>query len=148
MGIWGIAYTSRALGNITPHLLERLLVQARWFNEQAGVTGVLLHSGDTFFQYFEGPRASVERVYARIRGSDLHAGLVEIFSQAVPQRSFSHWHMACAQAPQTLVQELCNEQWDIASSSLDRRAIPLGLNLLMRFWDSVQDKVPLPVGNA
>lgn len=44
-----IVYTSFATKSITEQSLKNLLVEARLFNEQQGVTGVLLHHNGAFF---------------------------------------------------------------------------------------------------
>ena len=73
-----VAYVSTAVAGRTPADLDRLLIDARAHNRMEGVTGVLLHDGHRFFQYFEGPPAGVEKIYARIRDSRMHVGLQEL----------------------------------------------------------------------
>ena len=55
-----IAYISSVTRALSDEELERLLVDARSFNESVGVTGVLLYNGNSFFQYFEGDPVSCE----------------------------------------------------------------------------------------
>ena len=67
-----IAYSSSTTGTLPDAELERLLADARSFNESVGVTGVLLYNGASFFQYFEGDTVACERVFKRIIGSSRH----------------------------------------------------------------------------
>lgn len=130
-----IVYTSVASRQLSAQDLDSILVDARAFNQKAGVTGALLYTSGTFFQYFEGPAAGVTEVYLRIKLSEKHEHIKELFHQSIHTRQFSTWHMAFAQAPSTVLEELTNEYWEMSLPELSGRDAPSpGLKLLLDFW--------------
>ncbi len=132
-----IAYTSRAVRLLDSNALDWILIDARAFNDQVRVTGALLHHQGRFFQYFEGPPGAVARVYARIKASSQHGDLVELLQQPIAARQFGDWHMAFSEAPATVLEELCNEYWEMTLPGLlDRQAPSPGLKLLLDFWEA------------
>ena len=137
-----VAYSSVAVRSLTPRDLDALLIDARSFNQLARVTGALLHHDGAFFQYFEGPPVEVARVYERIRKSSQHGNMVELLSRPIESRQFADWHMAFAEAPASVLQEICTERWEMAVPSLDKPGggSP-GLELLAGFWNKAM-RVP------
>jgi hypothetical protein len=130
-----VAYSSYAIPPLTPRDLDALLVDARSFNQKAGVTGALLHRQGAFLQYFEGPPAGVTSVYERIRSASQHENLVELLNQPIAGRQFADWHMAFADAPASTLQEICTEHWEMALPSLETpQVLSPGLLLLLDFW--------------
>lgn len=111
MEIFGVVYASRATHDMSTEDLDRLLLSARSNNERWGVSGVLLYGRKQFFQYFEGTREGVDRVYESIRHSSLHTDLVELEHVAIAQRLFHRWFMGFSEAPESLLQKLNQEQW-------------------------------------
>jgi hypothetical protein len=134
-----VAYVSRATTPMRPRDLERLLIDARAFNEKLQVTGALLHHDGNFFQYLEGPPSSVACVYQRIRQSGRHQGLVELLNQPIAARQFVRWHMAFTDAPLTTLQALTNEIWAMSLPALNRpQPASPGLKMLLTFWNSTR----------
>lgn len=135
--IVAVAYVSSAVRELTETELEALLVSARAFNLTQQVTGTLLHHDGTFFQYFEGPVDGVEAVYARVKASQLHRGLVELLRESVRERQFKHWSMGFSAAPQNLMLQLERARWSKLSKQLEAQTAPsAGLALLLQFWRS------------
>ncbi len=137
-----VAYTSTAVAGVGPAELDRLLVDARTNNRMHGVTGVLLHDGRRFFQYFEGPPAGVEHIYARIRGSRLHVALEGLQDGPVERLHFSQWHMGCAHAERSALLQLGNQQWRREAAYLHQDVAQAGdspgLRELLVFWERLQ----------
>lgn len=137
MTLHAVVYVSSAIRLLDSPDLEVLLVDARAFNEKAGVTGALLYDDGAFFQYFEGPEPGVAEVYERIKRSRLHKGLIELFHRPVEQRQFGEWHMGFSRVPKTQLLQLANARWDKAVGELTQSpAAPLGRHLLLDFWAS------------
>lgn len=136
-----IAYTSVASRPLSAQDLDSILVDARSFNQRVGVTGALLHAGGMFFQYFEGPAAGVTEVYNKIKRSDKHKDIRELVHESVDVRQFAAWHMAFAEAPSTVLEELTNEYWEMTLPELSRQAPSPGLKLLLEFWNSATHPV-------
>ncbi len=70
-----------------------LLNAAREFNEEHGITGLLLHREDSFLQVMEGPRAHVLELYDRIRSDPRHVRVETLFEDTIEAREFSEWQM-------------------------------------------------------
>ncbi|HBN52856.1 MAG TPA: F420H(2):quinone oxidoreductase [Stenotrophomonas sp.] len=137
-----VAYLSTAVAGLTPADLDRLLVDARARNRMEGVTGVLLHDGRRFFQYFEGPEAGVALIYERIRASRMHVELEELQSGPVEQLYFSQWHMGCSRAEGSALQALSSRQWRQEARYLREDVAGAGespgLRELLAFWERQQ----------
>lgn len=131
-----IAYTSVASRPLSATDLDSILVDARSFNRKVGVTGALLHAQGVFFQYFEGPAAGVTEAYNKIKLSGKHKDIRELIHDSVDVRQFATWHMAFAEAPSTVLEELTNEYWEMTLPKLSRQAPSPGLKLLLEFWSS------------
>ncbi len=140
-----VAYISTAVAGLTPADLDHLLVDARAHNRMQGVTGVLLHDGHRFFQYFEGPEAGVARIYDRIRASRMHMALEELQHGPVERLYFSQWHMGCSHAEGSVLQALSSRQWRQEARHLREDVAlagnPPGLRELLAFWERQQDTV-------
>jgi hypothetical protein len=134
--LYSIAYKSTAKRQLTPQDLDRLLLDARSFNQELGVTGVLLHHGCSFFQFFEGPEKSVRAVYSRIKSAQTHTDIVELLHAPSGSRQFESWHMGFSQPPQTELQILANASWEEAIPvTRDTYARSEGLGLLLHHWN-------------
>lgn len=131
-----IAYTSVASHSLSARDLDSILVDARAFNQKVGVTGALLYAEGVFFQYFEGPAAGVTEVYQKIKLSDKHKDIKELVHETVDARQFAAWHMAFAEAPSTVLEELTNEYWEMTLPELRQQAPSPGLKLLLEFWST------------
>jgi Sensors of blue-light using FAD len=131
-----IAYVSSALHPLSEAELEALLLDARRFNQHVAVTGVLLFHDGSFFQYFEGPPAGVEAVYARVKASRSHHMIIELHDAPIDERLFGQWLMGFTHAPASELLTLQNAQWRRASRALSRQtgALSPGAFLLQAFW--------------
>ncbi len=87
------------------------MADAARFNKVAGVTGVLLHDGTRFVQYFEGPEDGVASVYERVLQSASHTDVVELARGRVSTRQFPYWSMHQLPADQLLVGRLARADW-------------------------------------
>lgn len=141
MNLRTIVYASSAAPNLTVGDLEHILSDARRFNAEQGVTGVLLHHDDSFMQCFEGPSQAVAAVYARIRRSRQHTGIVEMLDEPIAQRSFEGFDMGSARASASDLLALSTASW--ARQQQQPRAgqadlASAGLFLLRTFWQQAR----------
>lgn len=134
-----IAYVSHAEANLTEPDLERLLISARERNVAHGITGVLLYHDGNFFQYFEGPAEGVQLVWAHIRRSQQHSGIVQLMRAPIRQRAFAQWLMGFTHAPKSFLLQLADSSWQ-ANLREPSPAGPEceGLALLRHFWTSAR----------
>lgn len=136
-----IVYTSTAVSPMNSGDLEALLVDARNFNRQNAITGVLLQSGDNFMQCFEGPEDAVQRVYLRIHGSRQHTDVLEFMNLPIQKRTFSNWAMGSAMTTRSELLALSTVQWSQSNSELNFSPFtPPGLAMLQVFWSMRQGK--------
>lgn len=130
-----LTYVSSARGPMTDAGLQQVLQRARANNQREGVTGVLLYADGNFMQYIEGQPEALQRVYAIIRADRKHHGLLELFSAQVSARAFSGWTMAYAPTHKAEIVRLSNANWSGDGAAGSRHERPLGLSLLVEFWD-------------
>lgn len=137
MSIHAIAYFSTSNERfIAPEAIDRLLADARKFNQSCGVTGVLLHHDGNFFQYLEGSQESVQLVYNRILKSSSHFGIAEMLNSEVERRHFSTWSMGFAEATKSELQQLSQATWMEQLSQITNQPMDSpGLVLLLGFWE-------------
>ena len=134
--LYAIAYKSKATRDLTSQELDRLLLDARSFNEGWGVTGVLLYHAGSFFQFFEGSEQGVNAVYERVRHATTHNEIVELLNAPSRGRQFQSWHMGFCEPPETELQTLATASWEeaipITRVSYERSE---GLGLLLYYWN-------------
>jgi hypothetical protein len=74
--------------------LRDILAAARGNNARLEITGALMFNAACFVQVLEGPRAEVDRLFARIRRDTRHAGVTLLAFEPLGQRAFGQWSMA------------------------------------------------------
>lgn len=72
---------------------DAILQQARTFNLQNGITGILCFSDNCFFQCLEGEAGAVERLFASIEKDARHDDVKVVLKETISARSFSQWSM-------------------------------------------------------
>lgn len=88
-----LCYRSRANTPPSTDNLTKLVSEARARNKSVGVTGMLVHEGDRFFQWLEGPSEALDVLWSSIRHDDRH-GEIELLGEGVtPIRLFSDWDL-------------------------------------------------------
>ena len=92
-----LLYTSRETTKLTPEEVQDLLMKARMWNSENGITGLLLHAPNgRFIQLVEGMEDDVNAVFARICYDDRHNNLSILVDQEVTARVFPNWEMGFA----------------------------------------------------
>lgn len=130
-----IAYVSVANEPPTQEDIDALLLNARTFNIQHAITGVLLCHKNTFFQFFEGSPENVALVYDRIKNSKLHHHILELTNTQSEQRFFNTWSMGFCYIPKSEMQELTHAEWVKQIPTVNKYACDsFGLKMLKEFW--------------
>lgn len=93
-----LVYRSVATRALAPSEVQALLDVARARNAQEQLTGLLVLDGTRFFQWLEGPRDAVERVWASIRRDPRHHSIERLQTPWRDERLFADWHMQCGAA--------------------------------------------------
>ena len=86
-----VSTQSQPLGNDD---LVALLEHAREKNARLGITGLLMHRGDSFFQILEGGEEEVRGLYKDIQRDDRHVRVETVAEGRVAAREFSDSQMA------------------------------------------------------
>lgn len=135
MSLVALIYTSRPVQPMGAVELGHLLLQARLFNAQVQVTGVLLHDHAQFLQYIEGPAESIETVYQRICASNRHTEVRTLMREPIAERLFPDWQMGFAETAASVLQKLANHHWAEALNQAERRQPDApALRVLRQFW--------------
>jgi hypothetical protein len=94
--LYHIIYHSLASGEgINPEGLAQLLRQARAYNQDHRLTGLLLYAANTreFVQVIEGPRDEAQRLYAKILHDPRHKHSFVLHEGVATGRMFPDWRM-------------------------------------------------------
>jgi methanogenic corrinoid protein MtbC1 len=94
-----LCYQSRAKRRPTADDLAQLVLEARERNRQFGVTGMLVHEGDRFFQWLEGPGEALEGLWSSIRRDERHDDIELLGEGVTPIRLFSEWDLRFLHRP-------------------------------------------------
>ncbi len=146
-------YSSVQTRVLPPAELAALVEASRVSNAKQGITGILLHVEDTFFQVLEGPREAVDALYAKILADPRHKRITRIIQEPIARRYFADSKMELTTlSPEELTSLLQDED------PRRRRELLSGLDegrakrLLQAFtegrWRSHGDPAPLSVVRA
>ena len=94
--LYQIIYHSLATGaGLPPEELAGLLRQARAYNQDHRLTGLLLYAADTreFVQVLEGPRDEINALYERIARDPRHKHAFVLHEGEAAGRMFPDWRM-------------------------------------------------------
>ncbi len=89
-------YTSVQTHVLKPAELDALMQHSRDGNELHGITGILLHIDNTFFQVLEGPRQEVDQLYRKILSDPRHTRITQIIYESIAKRFFGDSTMSLA----------------------------------------------------
>jgi len=88
-----LAYVSTQTRLMSGADLLALLDEARNNNGQRGVTGLLLHKEDAFFQVLEGPETAVRGTFQSILADERHKNIEVLLEEPLDTRQFPDWQM-------------------------------------------------------
>lgn len=92
--LYNVVYCSRAAVGVDAAAVDRIIATSHRNNPRWGITGMLVFGEDIFFQWVEGPRASVERLMALLRSDARHEQIVILSElEEARERLFSQWDM-------------------------------------------------------
>jgi hypothetical protein len=86
-------YASAATRPMHTIELTELLVRARERNAQRGITGMLLHADDSFFQVVEGPTDTADKLFIEIAKDPRHQQVTLVIREPIAKRVFGDWTM-------------------------------------------------------
>lgn len=88
-----LVYVSSATVPFGPGDLADILAVSRRNNGRDDVTGALLYSDSKILQVLEGPEATVEDAFERVRADLRHRGVLPLYRGSTEVRSFPDWTM-------------------------------------------------------
>ncbi|MDJ0738595.1 MAG: BLUF domain-containing protein [Gammaproteobacteria bacterium] len=91
--LYHLGYVSTQTRPLSADDLVALLKQARARNQANGVTGLLLHREDSFFQVLEGNQEQVMQIFSSIERDPRHNRVEVLFQGPTATREFSDWRM-------------------------------------------------------
>lgn len=97
--LYALVYRSRPTERLSARALTSLLMTARRWNAEHGLTGrlVVVEPGDGstgwFTQYLEGPELAVRTCLDRIGQDRRHRDLEVVASRSIARRRYPDWHM-------------------------------------------------------
>ena len=89
-------YASVATAKFDRPSMEALLMRSRERNVARGLTGMLLYTGDNFFQVLEGEETVVETLYETIHRDTRHTKVTKVIQEPIARRAFGSWTMGLA----------------------------------------------------
>lgn len=92
-----ITYLSRPAEGLRHTDLDTILAQARRGNSSLGITGLLVFTGDIFFQVLEGQQNDVERVFDKVFMDPRHRQIRVLQRGNCAARRFKKWSMGFRQ---------------------------------------------------
>ena len=98
--VWQLLYCSHQTYEMEAADMLKLLFDARAFNRDNSITGLLLHHGGQFMQLLEGDQHDVLRLYRKIAEDSRHRDVVIEVNAQADQRLFPQWGMGYAEAPE------------------------------------------------
>jgi len=129
-----IAYLSHVSRTLSTEDIDALLFDAREFNLEHNITGILLFDKHKFFQFFEGSPENVEKAYERIKKSTKHNSIAEISNRFTGVRYFKDWCMGFSYIPKTELQKISQSDWQKSLPKVEKYSNEcIGLAMLLAF---------------
>lgn len=88
-----VVYTSVAADDLSADALRDIAVVSARNNAKEQLSGVLLHTPDSFIQVLEGEEQTLLRTLGRIDKDPRHQDLKILLDQVITERRFSQWAM-------------------------------------------------------
>ena len=92
--MYQLIYTSEATLPFPDEMLKALLGQARRWNEQVGLTGVLLYNDAHFVQVLEGSAKALDDLFGKLLRDVRHHNVVLLARGPIAARRFGDWAMS------------------------------------------------------
>jgi hypothetical protein len=92
--LYCLSYVSTQSVHMGNDELLQILDKARDKNTSLGITGLLMHRDDSFFQVIEGERDAVMTLFDTIRKDPRHRRVEIVTEGSISSREYSDWRMA------------------------------------------------------
>lgn len=97
--LFNVVYCSRAAANVDAAIVDQVIATLRRNNTRQGITGMLISGDGIFFQWLEGPRASITGLMERLRSDTRHGQIIVLSEiEESSERLFPEWDMELVEA--------------------------------------------------
>jgi hypothetical protein len=104
--LYSLVYRSRATRTFDEAALATLLQKARFHNQAAWLSGLLLHYQGQFLQVLEGTEPALSDLYGRIQADPRHHHVRTLAYGPIEARAFPDWRMGFAPANGSLLAQV------------------------------------------
>ncbi len=97
--LFNMVYCSRAAANVDAAAVDQIIATSHRNNPRWGITGMLVFGEGIFFQWLEGPRASILRLMTLLRSDVRHEQIILLSEvEESRERLFPQWDMELVDA--------------------------------------------------
>lgn len=89
-----LIYVSSSRGIFLKDELLPLFEQSKQLNGAYNITGAIIYLNGNIMQVLEGSKESLETRFAAIEANTKHSQVIQLYMDAIPQRSFPGWVVA------------------------------------------------------
>lgn len=94
-----VVYCSRAAANVDAAAVDHIIATSHRNNPRWGITGMLVFGEGIFFQWLEGPRASIQSLMELLRSDARHEQIIMLSEiEESHERLFPQWDMELVEA--------------------------------------------------
>lgn len=136
-----ISYISKFARPFTREEIAQLAQDAAERNQPMGITGMLMSSGDIFYQILEGPADTVDRLFQKIATDARHTDVLVLGTQEdVEDRQFPSWGMKRVNLDEQAVTRLEPIKALLEAIVVQREAMQRLIRILSRsVWQELMD---------
>ena len=97
--LFNMVYCSRAAPGVDAAAVDNIIATSHRNNPRWGITGMLVFGEGIFFQWLEGPRASIMGLMDLLRGDNRHEQIIMLSEvEESRERLFPQWDMELVEA--------------------------------------------------
>jgi len=104
MSLHRLIYRSKRAETTTDKDIQDILSACERHNPESEISGVLVHSKNSFFQYLEGEKEYLENLYNKIKEDPRHFDCKLEAIEAINHKVFPGWHMGYKDLDTSLVE--------------------------------------------
>ncbi|NQZ75896.1 MAG: BLUF domain-containing protein [Ekhidna sp.] len=104
MALHRLIYKSKRAESTTDADIQDILKACERHNPKADISGVLVHSNNSFFQYLEGKKEYIESLYDKIKTDPRHYDCELELLEPIDQKVFPSWNMGYKDIDTSLVE--------------------------------------------
>ena len=137
-----IIYLSSAVSPLTIEEINLLLKQAREFNKENNISGVLFYIDSDFLQVIEGSKEVLITLFDKIKKDVRHKGILCVFSGDITEKQFPDWSMGFCNSDYKKLSEITGLE-GITKKELFAITDQTALTFINTFINSHREKIIL-----